>query len=412
MLSTLYLPVVLFFALGRAVPSPQYRSSACASSSAPSPSPSGQPSSLTEEEISELFDLHEKLVDIPSLSRDEIECATFVDEYLTTLGYYVEKVDVDSGRFNVFAYPTELKDQGVWPEVLITSHLDTVPPYIPFERRTKNGTIYHYGRGTVDAKGAVAPQIIAAHSFFQSRTDTPRLGLLFVVGEEIGGDGMKAFAAYAKNVTFKASIFGEPTEGKLASGHKGSLSVTLNVVGKAAHSAYPWLGINAINYVTDAVTALNALEPELPASELLGNSTLNVGVISGGIASNIVPENANASIAIRVAEGSPDVIRLQVEEALDPIKQRAVGAGAKFNVTFAPFSNGPVILDTDVPGLEVAPVFYGTDIPSLPQVEKRYLFGTGTIQVAHTALEELSQDELVIAAESYGKILRYLFPDI
>jgi acetylornithine deacetylase len=287
-----------------------------------------------------------------------------------------------------------------------------VPPHIPFERRVKNGTVYHYGRGSVDAKGAVAPMIIAAHNFLQSRTDTPRLGLLFVLGEEIGGEGMKAFATYAKNVTFRAAIFGEPTEGKLASGHKGSMGVTLEIKGKAAHSAYPWLGISAINYVADSIVALNALEPYLPAGELLGASTLNVGRISGGLASNIVPENVNASISIRVAEGSPDDIRVLVEEVLAPIKRRAVSAGATFNLTVSSSAYGPIILDTDVPDLEVAPVFYGTDIPSLPQVKKKYLYGTGSIQIAHTALEELNQDELVTAAESYIKILQHLFPRI
>jgi acetylornithine deacetylase len=251
--------------------------------------------------------------------------------------------------------------------------------------------------------------IIAAHNFLQSRIDIPRLGLLFVLGEEIGGEGMKAFATYAKDVTFRAAIFGEPTEGKLAGEHKGSMGVTLEVKGKAAHSAYSWLGISAINYVADSIVALNAWERYLPVGELLGVSTFNVGRISGGLASNVVPESANASISIRVAEGSPNDIRVLVEEVLAPIKRRAVSAGATFNLTVSSSAYGQIFLDTDVPDMEVASVFYGTDIPSLPQVEKKYLYGTSSIQVAHTALEELSQDELGIAAEGYSTILQHLF---
>ncbi|RAR16209.1 acetyl-lysine deacetylase [Stemphylium lycopersici] len=383
--------------------------------SSPSPLGTNQAVSLTTEETEELFSLHEELVNIPSISGDEVECAEFVSEYLTELGYYVEEVPVgDTGTYNVFAYPQELKDRGVWPEVLITSHIDTVPPFYPFELREENGTTYHSGRGTVDAKGPVATMIIASHKFLQSRSDTTSLGMLFVVSEETGGAGMKAFAEYASNITFRAGIFGEPTEGKLASGHKGSFGVTLEAVGKAAHSAYPWLGVSAINYIVDAVYALNMLEPALPSSELLGASTLNTGLIAGGVAGNVVPANANASVFIRIArseDDAVDVVKDMVSGMLAPIVSRAQEANASFEFTYSEIAHVAQILDTDIEGLEVAPVFYGTDVPNLPQVEKRYLFGTGTIEVAHTPDEMLSQEQLVQAAEAYGMILQTLFAE-
>ena len=88
---------------------------------------SSRETSLTTEEADKLFSLHEELVNIPSISEDEAECAEFLSEYLTGLGYYVEDVPIgDTGTFNVFAYPQALKDEGAWPEVLITSHIDTV----------------------------------------------------------------------------------------------------------------------------------------------------------------------------------------------------------------------------------------------------------------------------------------------
>ncbi|KAH4055644.1 hypothetical protein HBI24_062550 [Parastagonospora nodorum] len=383
------------------------------SASSVTPSPSASPS-LTSEERDELFQLHEELVNIPSISSDEVECADYISEYLEELGYYVEKVPVaNTSTFNVFAYPSALKDEGVWPEVLITSHIDTVPPFYPFERREENGTIFHYGRGTVDAKGPVATMIIASHKFFQSRSNTPRLGMLFVVAEETGGAGMKAFASYAKNTTFRAGIFGEPTEGKLASGHKGSLGLTLDVKGKSAHSAYPWLGISAVNYLAEAIVVLNALEPALPQSELLGATTLNAGLIRGGVAGNVVPEAANASVSIRISRSEDDAVSTvqgMITRMLSPLITRAEEANATFSLIWSNATYPAPILDTDVEGLEIAPVFYGTDIPSLPQVEKKYLFGTGTIEVAHTPNEGLSQDELVQAAEAYGLILESLFP--
>ncbi|CAO2647921.1 Nn.00g088430.m01.CDS01 [Neocucurbitaria sp. VM-36] len=406
------LSACLLFAIASAAPQAASPSSVVNSVA---PSPSTTAVSLTTEERDELFSLHEELVNIPSISNDEVECADFVSDYLEELGYYVDKVPVgNTSTYNVFAYPQELKDEGALPEVLITSHVDTVPPFYPFERREENGTVYHYGRGTVDAKGPVATMIIAAHKFFQSRSDTPSLGMLFVVGEEIGGTGMKAFASYTKNTTFRAAIFGEPTEGKLASGHKGSLGLTLDVKGKSAHSAYPWLGISAINYLAEAIVALNSLEPALPSSELLGPTTLNTGRIQGGVAGNVVPESANASVSIRISRSEDDavsVVRDMIAGMLSPIVAAAEAANATFNVIFANSTYPAPILDTDVEGLEIAPVFYGTDIPSLPQVEKRYLFGTGTIEVAHTPDEGLSQDELVQAAEAYGLILESLFAE-
>lgn len=245
----------------------------------------------------------------------------------------------------------------------------------------------------------------------ESRSDTPSLGMLFVVSEETGGDGMKAFAKHAKNATFKAGIFGEPTEGKLATGHKGSDRLTIQVDGKPAHSAYEWLGISAINWLVEGIVALNNAESALPESELLGPSTLNVGQVSGGVAANVVPESANITASIRVAAGKPEELRDIIKEALAPVARRAEKAGANFTMTFADTTYGAQVLDVDVPGLESAPVLFGTDIPNLPQVEKRYLYGAGNIQVAHTANEELTVDELVEMAEGYGLILAHLFSE-
>jgi acetylornithine deacetylase len=146
----------------------------------------------------------------------------------------------------------------------------------------------------------------------------------------------------------------------------------------------------------------------------LGATTLNTGVIAGGVASNVISDSANASIAIRIARSDEDavqVVRDMIAGMLEPIVQRAEEANGTFDVVFSSANYSAIVLDTDVEGLEVAPVFFGTDIPSLPQVEKRYLFGTGTIEVAHTPDEGLSRQELVDAAVAYGLILQALFEE-
>lgn len=114
---------------------PQAASSASAievSSFAPVSTSTSSSYPLTTEDTDALYQLHEDLVNIPSISDDETECAEWLEEYLGGKGYYIERVPVTTGaegRFNVFAYPQAIRDSGGWPEVLVTSHIDTVSPY-------------------------------------------------------------------------------------------------------------------------------------------------------------------------------------------------------------------------------------------------------------------------------------------
>ncbi len=112
-------------------------------------------------------------------------------------------------------------------------------------------------------------------------------------------------------------IFGEPTELKLASGHKGILIFTLKAHGKAAHSGYPWLGQNANDMLVIALVALQKLE--LPSSDDYGNSTLNIGQISGGVAANVIAEEAYAKIGVRIAAGCPETVKKLVIEAVEAV---------------------------------------------------------------------------------------------
>jgi acetylornithine deacetylase len=128
----------------------------CITSTLPAATPSVSPStqsSLTTEERDELFSLHEELVSIPSISEDEVECADYISEYLEELGYYVEKVPVgNTSTYNVFAYPTALKEEGTWPEVLITSHIDTVCVFSPTEASNTHHNRYRHSIPLNDEK--------------------------------------------------------------------------------------------------------------------------------------------------------------------------------------------------------------------------------------------------------------------
>jgi acetylornithine deacetylase len=186
----------------------------------------------------ELLSLHRKLIEIESISGNEKPIGEWLKGYLEGKNLTVELQEVEKGRFNLLAYPGQERKT----KVLVSSHIDTVPPYWPYERKVTNGKDEIWGRGSVDAKACVAAQVIAVLSLLQSDTHnlpSNALSLLFVIAEEKGGDGMRFFSD-RKPTNYSAIVFGEPTEGKLAAGHKGMLGLTLNITGKAAHSGW-WL---------------------------------------------------------------------------------------------------------------------------------------------------------------------------
>lgn len=366
---------------------------------------------LSTEERAQLHDLHKSLVNIESITYNEKAAGDWLAAYLESHGLVVEKQAVADDRFNVLAHPPDA--DATAPRILLTSHIDTVPPFIAYELKA-DGT-EAWGRGTVDAKACVAAQTLAALRLLSRSSPPPPLSLLFVVGEERGGDGMRAFSRSPRG-NYSAVIFGEPTEGRLARAHKGLISVRLEVCGRAAHSGYPWLGVSATDLLVRALTRLTALEHALPADHALfgpgrkGRSTVNVGTVSGGVAPNVVAERAAADVAIRIAKGAPEEIRAAVARALAPVVRAAERAGGEVEVTYGGESYGPVVIDADdVPGFDRTVVNYGTDIPNLrlEDAHKTYLYGPGTIHLAHGPSEHLALAELEEAVLAYERIVTY-----
>ena len=294
-------------------------------------SPLLQPSVLS---TSPLLEFHKSLCEFSSISHHEGAVAQYLVSYLTAHNLTVETQRVDystDSRMNVLAYYGRHRRT----RVLLSSHIDVVPPFIPYER---HGDVI-WGRGTVDAKGAVAAQVIATMELFASlEISEGDLGLLFVVGEEIGGDGMRKVNEL--NMTWETVIFGEPTELKLASGHKGTMSLDIKAKGKAGHSGYPELGQNANSMLIKVLSELEKME--LPYSEKYGNTTLNIGTMEGGVAANVIAETASAKISFRIANGG-------IEQLEELVMQVVEGTGLGLGVDF---HGGYEAVDTDhdVPG--------------------------------------------------------------
>jgi acetylornithine deacetylase len=385
---------------------------------------------------SPLLSLHRAICEVQSISNDELAVAKLLITTLKAHNFIVQAQHVPpmegtnstKERLNIYAFPdpgaygtSVTAGRGSKPKVLLTSHIDTVPPHIPYSLSlpqhskppsSRRKDILISGRGTVDDKACVAVQTIAILNLLSDSKISPSdVALLFVVGEETIGDGMKHFSEsnlYSDiNSDLKAVIFGEPTELKLASGHKGIVGLRITAQGKAAHSGYPWLGRSANSMILPALMVLDGLGdlPEdkggLPRSKKYGRSTVNIGYMQGGVAGNVVPEHATASITIRLAGGTPTAVRRLITRAIRAVDPEGL-LGLFFSQGYAPIN-----LDADVPGFEEITVNYGTDIPGLKVQEgvKRYLYGPGSILVAHGEDEGLTVGDLESSEEGYQRLI-------
>jgi acetylornithine deacetylase len=371
---------------------------ALTSLAAVSQSPISELTTLDPTSSKELLHLHRKLVEIESITHNEQHVGDWLASYLKDLDYTVEKQHIAKNRFNILAYGKKRETT-----ILVSSHIDTVPPFWPYYYNETSGMIG--GRGSVDAKGSVAAQIIAVQGLRKHLFDD--ISLLFVVGEEQGGDGMRNFSdwEHRPSPNYDIAIFGEPTEGKLVCGHKGMLGFALKATGKAAHSGYPWLGASANDIMVEALGALLELREHLPWSEKYGNTTMNFGRIEGGVAANVVAETASANIATRLAAGTPDVVKGLIINALKDAKANAQQQGGDLDIDWASEGYAPVEIDCDLEGFETLTVNYGTDVPLLKGDHKRYLYGPGSIFVAHSDHEALKKSELEQAVLDYRRLI-------
>jgi acetylornithine deacetylase len=319
-----------------------------------------------------------ELLAIESSSGAEGRTVDFVSRWLVARGWNVMVQEVTPGRGNVWAS----RSGG---GVTLSTHLDTVPPYVP--PRLDGGRLS--GRGACEAKGIAAAMLAAADAL--SERGEHRVDLLFLVGEEKNSDGARA--ANRLQPSSKFLVNGEPTESKLASGAKGSLRVTLRTRGKEAHSAYPHLGQSAIEPMLDLLPSLRTLE--LPKDERLGETTVNIGVLRGGTEANIIPGTCEAELMFRLV-GDVNVVKQVIERWADKRAELTYG------------SHIPPQFFHTLPGFESAPVAYTSDIPLLDRWGTPLLFGPGSIHVAHTPSEHIDVAELRASVDAYQRIVRAL----
>ena len=325
--------------------------------------------------------LTQQLVDIESITGNEARVGNYLYGELCRLGYQTSRMPVEADRFNLYAKSPEQPK----PTVVFSTHLDTVPPVIPSSEDDNR----IYGRGSCDAKGIIAAQIAASERL---RKAGVYVGLLFVCGEERDSLG----AQVANEQPTPGCMFlvnGEPTENHIALASKGTLRVEVTARGCMAHSAYPELGDSAIDKLIPALSRLRAMP--LPSDPEIGPCTLNIGLIDGGRAPNVIPDYAHADLSYRLI-GSSAELRKQIVSI----------AGGQVEVSFPleiPFQR----LRT-IDGLPTMIAAYTTDIPKLSNWGEPLLLGPGSIHVAHTDGEYIEKRQLHEAIDLYCTIAKKL----
>jgi acetylornithine deacetylase len=273
---------------------------------------------------------------------------------------------------------------GQTPDVVFSTHMDTVPPFIP----SSEDESFIYGRGSCDAKGIIAAQIAATEKL---REQGIRVGLLFVAGEERDSAGAKAANLQPRGSRFL--INGEPTDNRIAIASKGSLRAVVRATGKMAHSAYPELGDSATHKLIEALHPILAIP--LPVLDDVGPSTLNIGMIAGGYAPNVIADHAEAQVMVRLV-GPSDETRRAIELA-------AAGLATVDFTLEIPFKRLRAI-----EGLPTMVAAFTTDVPWLDNWGEPLLLGPGSIHVAHTPHEKLAKKELFDAIDLYVQVARRL----
>jgi acetylornithine deacetylase len=232
-----------------------------------------------------------------------------------------------------------------------------------------------------------------------------------VVGEERNSAG--AYRAAGTPRGSRYIVNGEPTGNKLALGCKGALRYEVVSTGKMAHSAYPELGDSAIHKLIQALAGI--LRIPLPSDPLLGESTLNVGTISGGRAPNVIADEARAEILVRLVGDSAEVKTALAQAVGQASRPALLKEERRQTPRSAPLAELREILELPavhlnaLDGIDTTVVAFTTDIPAFGgQWGEPFLLGPGSIHVAHTPDERVAKRELFEAVGTYQGIVRQL----
>lgn len=325
-------------------------------------------------------------IELASTTGEEADYADALARTLRAAGFDVELQEVAPGRANVFARAGR-------PQVLFCTHLDTVPPH--FGARVADGFVF--GRGACDAKGQASAMVEAGRRLLAA--GERRFGYLFTVGEERDSIGAKTAQRALDDPAFRDrwcpthTIVGEPTGNRFVRGHKGLFHARLDAVGVMGHSSQD-IGPSAIHELVRASARL--LEIDMGEDRDLGRGSLNLGLIRGGLATNVVAPEASCDLLARIVE-EPAVVEARLRSCL--------GAHVHMTVPHANYAPVRFLVPDDEPSISVA---FGTDAPHMRGFGTPLLFGAGAILDAHTLGEKVALADLERCAVRHVTLVQRL----
>ncbi|HEX7709090.1 MAG TPA: M20/M25/M40 family metallo-hydrolase [Thermoanaerobaculia bacterium] len=326
--------------------------------------------------------LARQLIDVPSTTGSEAAVGELLERELRRIGFSVERHAVTDERFNLLA-----RAGGV-PRVVFNTHIDTVPPWFASSEDDE----FVYGRGACDTKGIIAAMLVAGERLIERGIRD--FACLFVVGEETDSIGARSANEAFADLGSEYVVVGEPTESHFARASKGALTCTVRFEGVAGHSAYPERGDSAITHLVAAITEINAAD--WGSHEILGATTVNVGVVRGGQKPNIIAAEAECEMIFRLVT-TPEEVQQRLESIV--ALHRGTVTAARGN---------PPQFMTVPEGEPSAVVSFNTDVPWLGNLGKPLLFGPGSILDAHGVNERIRKADLFAAIDTYERLVAKL----
>ena len=349
------------------------------------------------------------LVRIDSVSsRSNAEIVAYLEQRCEALGLktrrypYLDELGVE--KINLVALTHDVAEV----ELALVGHTDTVP-YDPHWAEATNLTERDgklYGRGSCDTKGFIAAALTAV----EATTISKPLALIFTADEEIGLRGAKQLAQ-AKPLRVRYSIVGEPTSLKPIRAGKGYSLAEVIVKGREAHSAYPALGASAVFRAARLINRLESIAEQLKQDQHdafdPGYTTLNVGLIRGGSAKNVLAGECRFTLEWRPIPTQPSEHMLELfyaaieaERERDPGLECEVDANRQ-DTGFETSPDSPLIkLLESVSGNQSGTVAFGTEGAQMKLLgSEAVVIGPGDIREAHRTGEFVPVDELERCAE-------------
>lgn len=320
--------------------------------------------------------LARQLIDIPSTTDNESPHAELLEGQLSRMGFTTRRQQVTPTRFNLYASAS-----AEYPRVVLNSHLDTVPPWFASYEDEE----FIYGRGACDTKGIIAAMLAAGERLHAD--GQRKFAFLFVVGEETDSIGAKSANEAFRDLGSEYVLVGEPTESQFARASKGAYTCFVRFDGVAAHSAYPERGESAINKMVGAIAEIN--RTQWGSHDVLGDATVNVGVVRGGEKPNIIAAQAECEMIFRTVS-DPAEVRAKLVSLLE-----------RFGGMITVERGNPPQFMTVPPDAPSTVVAFNTDVPHLGNLGKPLLFGPGSILDAHGAKEKIGKADLLRAVQSY-----------